>query len=40
MSVAIQTTGLGKRYGSVWALRDCSVSGDGLSRPDSGCYGE
>src|SRR5216684_3511370 len=23
---AIQTTGLGKRYGSVWALQDCSVS--------------
>jgi ABC-2 type transport system ATP-binding protein len=23
---AIQTTGLGKRYGSVWGLQDCSVS--------------
>jgi ABC-2 type transport system ATP-binding protein len=23
---AIQTSGLGKRYGSVWALQDCSVS--------------
>ena len=23
---AIRTTGLGKRYGSLWALRDCSVS--------------
>src|SRR6266700_8278983 len=23
---AIQVTGLGKRYGSVWALQDCSVS--------------
>jgi ABC-2 type transport system ATP-binding protein len=23
---AIQTTGLGKRYGSRWVLRDCSVS--------------
>lgn len=23
---AIRTTGLGKRYGSVWALQDCSVS--------------
>src|SRR5258708_18375369 len=23
---AIQTTALGKRYGSVWALQDCSVS--------------
>lgn len=23
---AIRTAGLGKRYGSVWALRDCSVS--------------
>lgn len=23
---AIQTAGLGKRYGPVWALRDCTVS--------------
>jgi ABC-2 type transport system ATP-binding protein len=23
---AIRTDGLGKRYGSLWALRDCSVS--------------
>jgi ABC-2 type transport system ATP-binding protein len=23
---AIRTAGLGKRYGSLWALRDCSVS--------------
>jgi ABC-2 type transport system ATP-binding protein len=24
-SVAIRTSGLGKRYGSRWALRDCTL---------------
>jgi len=25
MSIALETTGLGRRYGSTWALRDCSL---------------
>jgi len=26
MTAAIETTGLGKRYGRMWALRDCSLA--------------
>ena len=26
MSIALETTGLGKRYGRQWALRDCTLS--------------
>src|SRR3954467_2985207 len=26
MSFALETTGLGKRYGDAWALRDCSLA--------------
>jgi ABC-type multidrug transport system ATPase subunit len=26
MTIAIETTGLGRRYGRRWALRECSLS--------------